>query len=132
MDRGLILETTFLVDLEREAGRQEPGPAMRFLSSATKQRLYITLTTAGEMASGAVKGDRGAWDKLFQRFDVLEPDRDVAWRYGRVYRYLSEQGRLIGANDLWIAATALTHALPLVTRNVDEFRRVPDLEVVGY
>lgn len=132
MDRGLILETTFLVDLEHEAGRGEPGPAMGFLDSVPEERLYTTLTTAGEMASGVANRDRSDWDKLFQRFEVLEPDREVAWRYGRLYGYLRDQGRLIGTNDLWIAATALTHALPLVTRNLDEFRRVPELEVVGY
>lgn len=132
MDRGLILETTFLVDLEREAGRQRPGPAMDFLSSAPEIRLHITLTTVGEMACGATGRDRVAWEKLFQRFEVLEPDREAAWSYGQVYAYLRDQGRLIGANDLWIAATALAHGLPLVTRNVEEFRRVPDLEIVGY
>lgn len=132
MDRGLILETTFLVDLEREAAWQEHGPAMDFLASVPENRLHIALITAGEMACGAGSRDRGPWEKLFQRFEVLEPDRDVAWRYGRVYGYLRDQGRLIGTNDLWIAATALTKELPLVTRNVDEFRRVPDLEVVRY
>lgn len=132
MDRGLILETTFLVDLEREAGRQQPGPAMDFLRSVPEVRLHITLTTAGEMACGATGRDRGVWEKLFQRFEVLEPDREAAWRYGQVYAYLRDQGRLIGANDLWIAATALAHELPVVTRNVEELKRVPNLEVVPY
>ncbi len=33
---------------------------------------------------------------------------------------------------LWIAATALAHGVPLVTRNERHFRRVPELEVIGY
>ena len=132
MDAGLILETTFLVDLEREGARREEGPALAFLSAVPEARLHITLTTAGEMACGVAPRDRPAWETLLGRFQVLEPDPEVAWRYGQVYRYLRDQGRLIGANDLWIAATALAHGMPLVTRNRAEFSRVPGLEVVGY
>lgn len=37
--------------------------------------------------------ERGAWEKLFQRLEVLEPDRDVTWRYGGVYGCLQDQRR---------------------------------------
>lgn len=128
----MILETTFLVDLEREARRGESGPAFGFLDGIPQTRLSITLVSAGEMAAGLDGRDRTAWDRLFQRFDVVAPDREVAWRYGRLYRTLQEKGTPIGANDLWIAATALAHEMPLVTRNTAEFGRVPELKVVGY
>jgi predicted nucleic acid-binding protein len=39
---------------------------------------------------------------------------------------------LIGANDLWIAATGLAYRLPIVTRNVEHYRRVPNLRVITY
>ena len=128
----MILETTFLVDLEREAIRGVEGPALTFLEAIPETRLHIALTTAGEMASGSGSLAREAWDRLFQRFQVLHPDQDVAWRYGGLYRHLRRTGTPIGANDLWIAATALVHGLPLVTRNVREFQRVPELDVRGY
>lgn len=132
MARGLILETTFLVDLEREARRQEPGRAHAFLDVDPEARLCIALITAGELAGGPRASDRKLWDRLLGRFEVLLPDRDVAWRYGRTYRYLRDQGLLIGTNDLWIAATALVHEMPIVTRNDTEYRRVPELEVRSY
>ncbi|MFT4640767.1 MAG: putative nucleic acid-binding protein [Verrucomicrobiales bacterium] len=37
---------------------------------------------------------------------------------------------MIGTNDLWIAATGLTHGLPIATGNGVEFKRVPGLDVV--
>lgn len=56
----------------------------------------------------------------------------MCWQYGELYRYLRQRGSLIGTNDLWIAATALVYGMPLVTRNVEHFERVPGLELVEY
>ena len=39
---------------------------------------------------------------------------------------------LIGANDLWIAATAVAFGKPIVTKNDRHFRRVPRLGVMRY
>ena len=51
---------------------------------------------------------------------------------GQAFRYLQANGLLIGTNDLWIAATAIVHGMPLVTRNERHFQRVPKLQVLGY
>ena len=53
-----------------------------------------------------------------------------AWHYREIFRSLKERGELIGANDLWIAAAALRHNEPLVTRNARDFQRVPGLQVL--
>ena len=132
MGQALILETTFLVDLEREALRNEPGRAHRFLDDYLDRELCIALITAGELACGPRMDGRKNWDSLVRRFRVLSPDLETSWAYGQRYRYLKDNGLLIGANDLWIAATAIVHGLPLVTRDPAHFRRVPGLSVVTY
>lgn len=130
MARRLILETTFLVDLERELGRAAPGPAHAFLERHPQDSLYVTPTVAGELAAGSSLADRDRWEDFLAPFQVLPIDRKAAWEYGQAYRYLQANGLLIGGNDLWIAATALAHAMPLVTRNSAHFARVPGLEVL--
>jgi len=132
VDEALILETTFLVDLEREARAGAPGRAHAFLEAHPAQELCITLTTAGELACGPRVEEREAWYRLVSRFRILSPDLGASWSYGQTFRYLADNGLLIGANDLWIAATALAHGLPLVTRDEAHFRRVPGLRVLGY
>lgn len=132
MGRNLILETTFLIDLEREIRRGEDGPAVALLEREADSSLFITFTVAGELAAGASMETREAWEELIAPFAILTSTSDVSWQYGRLYRYLQRGGRLIGANDLWIAATALANGMPLVTRNVDHFDRVPDLSIVSY
>jgi tRNA(fMet)-specific endonuclease VapC len=128
----VILETTFLIDLEREANRGVEGPAHRFLRSRSEDSLYLTFTIAGELAAGRDADDRGPWEAFLAPFHVLPCTHDVCWQYGRVYRNLRAAGSLIGTNDLWIAATAVAHGMPVVTANVKHYRRVPDLTVIPY
>jgi predicted nucleic acid-binding protein len=63
---------------------------------------------------------------------MLAIDPEAAWHYGQAFRYLRANGLLIGANDLWIAATALANGMPVVTRDEAHFRRVPGLDVLTY
>ena len=131
MGPSLILETSFLIDLEREH-RRAPGRAMAFLEANERARLYLSFIVAGELAAGASLPHRATWDAFLAPFFVLPSTPEVSWGYGRAYRYLQENGRLIGGNDLWIAATAVAYKMPVVTNNVEHYRRVPGLEVIEY
>ncbi|MFA5911275.1 MAG: type II toxin-antitoxin system VapC family toxin [Vicinamibacterales bacterium] len=132
MGRALILESTFLIDLERAHHRGVPGPAVAFLEQNHDARLYLPFVVAGEIASGISMRDRARWEAFLAPFYVLPPTPEVSWQFGRAYRHLRDNGNLIGANDLWIAATGLAYEMPVVTRNVEHFRRVPGLEVESY
>lgn len=132
MERGLILETTFLVDLDREISRGADGPAQEFLERHAEERLFITPTIAGELAAGPRVDDRERWEAFVAPFRVLDINRSVCWEYGRAYRHLRDNGLLIGANDLWIAAVGLAYRTPVVTRNERHYRRVPGLQVLTY
>ncbi len=132
MGDALILETTFLIDLEREAARQAPAAAHALLESRSGHRLHVTPTVVGELAAGASMADRTRWEAFVAPFHVLDLDRNACWEYGNAFRYLQANGLLIGANDLWIAAAGLAYRMPVVSRNTRHFSRVPGLEVIGY
>ena len=132
MDKSLILETTFLIDLERELSSNESGPAQTFLEANPDHRLFITYTVAGELAAGTSLAERMLWEEFIAPFHILVFTIEVCWEYGKAYRYLQDNGLLIGGNDLWIAATALAYQLPVVTRNTRHYRRVPGLQVASY
>ena len=52
--------------------------------------------------------------------------------YGKIRALLNKAGQPIGGNDLLIAAHALALNLTLVSANVREFSRVPDLRVENW
>ncbi len=129
---GLILDTNFVVAAEREAKRRVPGAVDAFLAAHVTETFFITFTVAGELACGQSASAQRDWQRLCQPFPVLPWTMEVAWQYGEIYRALAAKGQLIGANDMWIAATALVHGMGVVTNNRDEFARVPGLSVVAY
>jgi len=70
--------------------------------------------------------------QLIALIPVLSLDENVSIQYGNIRQHLQINGKLIGNNDLWIAAHALANKLILVTNNVAEFERVPGLRVENW
>lgn len=132
MGEALILETSFLIDWEREHSRGRHGRTLTFFEKHEDARFYVSFTTAGEVAAGKSMASRETWEAFLAPLYVLPSTPDVSWEYGRVYRHLQKNRQLIAANDLWIAATALAYRMPIVTDNVAHFERVPDLDVRKY
>ncbi len=129
----VALDTSFLIDLQRERLRGESdGAAHGFLRVAPSRELVLPVTVLGEFAEGFDGADHPVLRAVRELHTVLDVDEASALLYGRITRELRERGELIGTNDLWIAATCVTHDVPLVTANVAHFRRVRDLEVIGY
>ena len=127
----MSLDTSFLVDLERER-RSGDGPAHRFLRADPEAELSLSTVAVGEMAEGFEDEDHPVLATIRRSHRVLDVDEEVALTYGRITRALHDRGELIGTNDLWIAATSLRHGLPLVTADVEHFRRIEGLQVVSY
>ncbi len=128
----MILDTTVLIDLQRELRKEQAGPATRLLEASGDAPLLITFVTWMEFAEGYADGDRGACEAFLAAFKVLWPGPDTAWQAARVSRQLQSGGAPIADHYLWIAALALEHGHPVVSRNERHFARVPGLSVRSY
>ena len=94
----------------------------------------VSVIVLGELDFGAHRSNRSAQSfesirEFTSTVQVVDIGAEVARRYGRLRAHLRAIGRPIGHNDLWIAAHALAREVPLITHNLSEFRRVPDLAV---
>ena len=95
-------------------------------------RAAIPVIVLGEFRYG-VAGSRHratyeAWlTSHLSRFEVLAVTEETTVTYAALRVALKRLGRPIPANDAWIAALALQHRLPVLTRD-EHFDTVPDLE----
>ena len=94
------------------------------LSSVVKAELLY-----GARKSGRIAENLRLLERFFDTIASLPFDDRCAEDYGVLRNELQRAGTLIGPNDLLIAASARAHDAVLVTNNLREFSRVPDLRI---
>lgn len=102
------------------------GEALR-----TQARAVIPVIVLGEFRYGIAQSRRRssyeAWlDSNLIHFDILAVTEETAIAYAGLRVALKRSGRPIPANDAWIAALALQHRLPILSRD-EHFDVVPGL-----
>jgi tRNA(fMet)-specific endonuclease VapC len=97
----------------------------------------ISVITYGELIRGA---ERSAYkqrnhQKLKQIIEIIPVHpmpQDTGLHYGEIRSDLEKSGRIIGNNDLWIAAHARAMGVTVVTNNTKEFSRVEKLSIENW
>jgi tRNA(fMet)-specific endonuclease VapC len=129
---GLVIDTSALVALERSAGSWSDGlPA--------DERASVPAIVYAELLAGVHLADhprraarrRAKIEALLSAAPIVEFGPAVAERWADLHARLSRDGRLIPANDLAVAATALELGYGVLVGPRDEarFRQVPGLRV---
>ncbi|WP_436495979.1 PIN domain-containing protein [Actinokineospora sp. HUAS TT18] len=116
----VLLDTSVIVDLDHiDLG--ERASAAGFVSSVTVAELANGLDI-DDPIERAVRADR--YYATLDQFDVLAFDLSAAKLYGTMAALVRRSGRNPRPRwmDLQIAATAAARGLPLLTRNLADFR----------
>ncbi len=95
-------------------------------------RAAIPVIVLGEFRYGIAQSrHRAAYEAWLESqlpaFDVLAVTEETAIAYAALRVSLKQTGRPVPANDAWIAALALQHRLPVLSRDA-HFDAVPGLE----
>jgi len=99
-------------------------PAEIALCSVVKAELLF-----GAQRSGRIAANLQRLKLFFEPLQSLVFDDGCAEHYARIRADLHAQGKLIGGNDMLIAAIARAHNVTLVTHNTGEFNRVAGLRL---
>jgi tRNA(fMet)-specific endonuclease VapC len=96
----------------------------------------VSSVTVAELAYGVAKSgsarNRAALEGFLLPLEIADFDDRAAWAFGLIRSALERAGKPIGPYDLQIAAHAVALGCTLVTNNVREFQRVPDLEIENW
>lgn len=98
--------------------------------------LAVPVIVLGEFRYGIRQSrDRARYERWLSEYlpgyRVLPVDEVTAEQYAEIRDELKRKGRPIPANDLWIAALARQHALPVLSRD-RHFDSVPGLKRMGW
>ena len=130
------LDTTFVVDLQRETAR-EGGPATAFLEARASEVLCLSVHALCELQAGARLArhparERARLDALVASMNVVYSNERFVEIFAETFAALERRGARAPAMDLLIAVAALVDRAPLATRNRQDFDAIPDLEVLTY
>ena len=132
---GVLIDASVLIDHERGRANLEDR-----LAGREDEEFFLSVVTASELLHGVhrardpnIRLRRSAFvEAVLERFPLLPVDLATARAHARLWADLMSEGRLIGPQDLWLAATCLSHGLTMVTGNAREFARVPGLQVEAW
>lgn len=108
----------------------------KFTSKSIEEFCVSSITVAeliyGAKKSKAIEKNLNAVIKILSPFKILDFTSTDAFEYGDIRVDLELKGKIIGANDLLIAAQARRQNLIVLTANVKEYKRVEGLKVVNW
>ena len=117
--------------------KHKPEKVFQKLQSVDPQDVCVSSVTYAELVHGveksaAVEKNRLALSILLANIEILDFDVDAADCYGKIRANLEKKGTPIGPLDMMIAGHAMSMGYTVVTNNVKEFSRVPDLKIENW
>ncbi len=127
-----LLDTNIVSDLVRNP----QGKIAQRIRKVGEQRVSTSIIVAAELRYGAAKKAsirlRAQVEAVLGAIEVLPFETPADAAYGSLRARLEHTGRLIGANDLLIAAHVLALGYILVSDNEREFARIHDLRLENW
>ncbi len=133
MEPRYLLDTDTFIYIRRE----KPERVREKFRKLSAGEAAISVISFGELMYGVAKSvhkeaAKAQLQRIVEFVTLLELPEEAGAIYGTIRAELEAKGKMIGNNDLWIAAYAIAASLILVTNNEREFRRVSGLKIQNW
>lgn len=131
---GFLIDTSVLIAAERE---HLSLPDL--MGSLGEEPQALAAITASELLHGVHRAKNPAVRErrlrfvefILDLFPIIPFDLEAARVHAAFWARLQEQGQIIGAHDLLIAATAQMLSYGVITLNENEFRHIPEVPILN-
>lgn len=119
------------------AMKKKPEKVLRRFREELDEGICISSITLADLeygmkhSSDPVKNEQSLL-RFLAPLSILPFGAAAASEYGEIRAYLQDRGTPIGPLDMLIAAHARAEGMTLVTNNLREFERVPELEIENW
>ena len=129
---AVLVDTDLLIDWERS------GDAAALDRLIGDEERALSVVTVSELLHGAARAPdghrvtrRAFVQHILGGIEAVPITEAVARVHAELWVELERLGLMVGAHDLWIAATGVAHGFGVATGNARDFSRVPGLRVVA-
>jgi tRNA(fMet)-specific endonuclease VapC len=117
--------------------KQQPAAVLEHFREHQIGDIGISSITLSELHYGIAKSkyrdkNASALIEFITPLEVAAFDENAAAAYGHIRASLEKAGTPIGAMDMLIAAHAMSCGTIMVTNNIREFSRIPNLKVIDW
>lgn len=125
-----MLDTNICIELIRN----KPQSLIEKITSYQLGEIGASSITVAELAHGANKSNQVeknllALEQFLLAIEVADFDQRASATYGKIRAFLEKEGNAIASMDMLIGAHALSLNVVMVTNNIKEFKRIPNLQV---
>lgn len=128
-----LLDTNILI----YAKNNRSPIVMNNIKSKDPSELFISIFSVAEMIFGCKKSldpqrNYRALLEFLLPFNIIEFEQRDCNKYGEVRHFLEKNGTPIGTIDTFIGSMSLSRHMILVTNNMKEFERIPDIRIENW
>lgn len=126
--RKVLIDTSVIIDHLRKRDK----PKSMLFTIADRFDLFVSSITVFELYAGATdERKKKDIENIISTAEVIPFSTDIAKEAGELYISLKKENRILEIRDIFIAATAATFNIPIVTLNRDHFERIKKIELLS-
>lgn len=124
----IVVDTDIIIDYLK---KRQPGAEL-LKKAYLKYKIHVTSITVYELLYGIQKSGKTALINRLLKYVTIIPLDEAAARKSAILHYtLKSKGMDIGVKDSFIAGICEAHNIPLLTRNIRHFNRIPALKLIS-